>query len=331
MHNNRQWIILGSIIALGLFLFYSLSPFLTALLGAIIIYNLAQPFISYLINVKQWKRRNAAILIMIISFFVILLPIFVLTTMLTEKVSVVINNPTQIQDSFNKAEEVVYNKFGVHLFTDDAAKKIQEIATSFVPGFINALANTILGLILMYFILYFMLIESGNIQNSISNYLPFTRRDDQLFVTELKNQTLSNAIGIPMLAIIQGSFSYVGYLVSGMPDAGFWAVISAFFSFIPMVGCALVWAPYSVYLLLTGDLFYGFGLILYGVIVVANVDNLFRFIMQKRLADVHPLVTVFGVIIGLKWFGFLGIIFGPLMISYFLILLKMYRKEYLEN
>ena len=98
-----------------------------------------------------------------------------------------------------------------------------------------------------------------------------------------------------------------------------------------MVGCALVWVPYSVYLLLTGDLFYGFGLILYGAIVVANVDNLFRFIMQKRLADVHPLVTVFGVIIGLKWFGFLGIIFGPLMISYFLILLKMYRKEYLEN
>ena len=176
-----------------------------------------------------------------------------------------------------------------------------------------------------------MLIESGNIQNSISIYLPFTRRDDQLFVTELKNQTLSNAIGIPLLAIIQGSFCYVGYLVSGMPDAGFWAVISAFFSFIPMVGCALVWAPYSVYLLLTGDLFYGFGLILYGAIVVANVDNLFRFIMQKRLADVHPLVTVFGVIIGLKWFGFLGIIFGPLMISYFLILLKMYRKEYLEN
>jgi predicted PurR-regulated permease PerM len=62
--------------------------------------------------------------------------------------------------------------------------------------------------------------------------------------------------------------------------------------------------------------------------VITNVDNVFRFVVQKKLGDTHPLITFFGVIVGLDLFGFIGIIFGPLLISYFLILLEIYKKEY---
>ena len=62
-----------------------------------------------------------------------------------------------------------------------------------------------------------------------------------------------------------------------------------------------------------------------------NVDNLIRFILQKKLADIHPLITVFGVVIGLSLFGFMGIIFGPLLLSLFLLCIDIFKKSYLDK
>jgi predicted PurR-regulated permease PerM len=72
------------------------------------------------------------------------------------------------------------------------------------------------------------------------------------------------------------------------------------------------------------------GLLLYSIIITTNVDNLVRLILQKKLADVHPLITIFGVILGIHLFGFIGIILGPLIISYFFILIEFYRKDKIE-
>ena len=70
-------------------------------------------------------------------------------------------------------------------------------------------------------------------------------------------------------------------------------------------------------------------LVAYGGIVVSQSDNLIRFILQKKMADIHPLITIFGVVAGLPIFGFMGVIFGPLLVSLFLLFLEMFRKEYL--
>jgi len=72
-------------------------------------------------------------------------------------------------------------------------------------------------------------------------------------------------------------------------------------------------------------------ILLCGFLIVSNIDNVFRFVLQKYFGDVHPIITVFGVIIGLDWFGLTGIIFGPVLISFFIILLKNYRKELLQR
>jgi predicted PurR-regulated permease PerM len=66
----------------------------------------------------------------------------------------------------------------------------------------------------------------------------------------------------------------------------------------------------------------------YGLVIIANIDNVFRFVVQKKFANIHPLITFFGVLIGLEIFGFMGIIFGPLLIAYFLTLIGVYREEY---
>jgi predicted PurR-regulated permease PerM len=75
----------------------------------------------------------------------------------------------------------------------------------------------------------------------------------------------------------------------------------------------------------------GIGLAIYSFVVTGNVDYITRLGLLKRMGDVHPMVTVLGVIVGLNLFGFMGLIFGPLLVSYFIILLKIYINEFSDE
>lgn len=139
----------------------------------------------------------------------------------------------------------------------------------------------------------------------------------------------SNAIGIPLLAVIQGVISLGGYWLCDAPNPYLTALLTAFASIIPLVGTALIWVPVSVYFLIMGEWVNALILLGYGGIIISQCDNLIRFILQKKMANIHPLITIFGVVAGLPIFGFMGIIFGPLLVSLFLLFLDMFRKEYL--
>ena len=90
----------------------------------------------------------------------------------------------------------------------------------------------------------------------------------------------------------------------------------------------LIYLPSFIILLYNGNITCGVFLLFFGLIVVGSVDNLFRFWLQKKIGDTHPLITILGVIIGLKIFGFIGLIFGPILISIVLLLLNLYNREY---
>ena len=123
----------------------------------------------------------------------------------------------------------------------------------------------------------------------------------------------------------------IGYWIFNVPSPFLIGFLTCFATIIPVVGTALVWFPLALYMALTGDWVNALGLTAYALIVVTNVDNLIRFVLQKKMADTHPLITIFGVIIGLSLFGFMGIIFGPLLISIFILCFNIFKEKYLEN
>jgi len=104
--------------------------------------------------------------------------------------------------------------------------------------------------------------------------------------------------------------------------------VTGFASVIPIVGTGLVWVPAGIYMLVIGQTWQGIFILIWGGVVLSSMDNVVRFLLAKRMADVHPIVTVLGVILGLHYFGITGLIFGPLLISYFIILLRIYYQEY---
>jgi predicted PurR-regulated permease PerM len=140
----------------------------------------------------------------------------------------------------------------------------------------------------------------------------------------------ANAIGIPLISVIQGITAWFGYTIFGMNDALMWGFLTGVFAFFPIVGTMLIWVPLVVFLFAQGDSTHGTGLLIYSLIVTGNVDYLARVTLMKKIGDVHPLITVFGVIVGLQLFGFMGFIFGPLIFSYSIILVKIYAHEFVD-
>ena len=195
----------------------------------------------------------------------------------------------------------------------------------------SSISSLAVNLFVMIFVLYFMLIGGKKMEAYINDILPFNETNTREVIHEINMIVRSNAIGIPLLAIIQGGIAMIGYLIFGAPNVLLLGFLTCFATIIPMVGTALVWFPVASYLAISGDWFHAIGLFAYGAIVVSQSDNLIRFILQKKMADTHPLITIFGVVIGLPLFGFMGIIFGPLLLSLFFLFVNMFKKEYLDS
>ena len=175
-----------------------------------------------------------------------------------------------------------------------------------------------------------MLIGGQRMEKYISEILPFSEANTEHVVHDIKMIVHSNAVGIPLLAIIQGGVAMIGYWFFDVPDILLTGFLTCLATVIPMVGTALVWFPLAAYLALSGDWTHAVGLLLYCGLIVTNIDNLIRFILQKKMADTHPLITIFGVVIGLSLFGFMGVIFGPLLLSIFILCVNIFKTQYLK-
>ncbi len=163
---------------------------------------------------------------------------------------------------------------------------------------------------------------------SLTDVVPFSKKNIRVIGKEIQAMVRSNALGIPLVALAQGVIALIGFLIFGIVDPFFWFAIVTIGSMIPFVGTLIGILPVFILTLATGDNFQAWGILLYGFIVVGSTDNIIRLYVLQKLDNVHPLITLIGVIVGVPLFGFIGLIFGPLLISLFLVILRIYRNEY---
>jgi predicted PurR-regulated permease PerM len=170
-----------------------------------------------------------------------------------------------------------------------------------------------------------MLTQIREFEAGLLKYAPFREQHALKFASALRDSTYSNVLGQGIIAIIQGTLLAIGFYAFGIPDAVFWGVIGAFISFLPVVGAPTLSIPASILLFAQGHTLKGVLLLIYGLLVIGNIDNVLRMIINKRIANTHPIISVIGVFIGLPLFGILGLVFGPVLLSYFLLLLEIYE------
>jgi len=315
---------LSIIIVFALLLIFSMREFFTAFLGSIMFYVLFKSWMIFLVKKKKWKKGRAAILIVIVSFFIIMVPIFLFSSLIINKISPLISHPETVKTYI----ESIQTKFNIEILSEKNIAEIQSRAAGIVSQALNMGLSVFSSITMMYFFLYFLLTSFNRLEAAIILFLPFDKRKIMLFGTELKSQTFSNAIGVPLIALAQGLSAFLAYYVAGVPEAAFWGILTGFASIIPIVGTGLIWLPICLFLFAGGNTWQGVGVLAWSAIVMGSADNVIRFMLAKRMADVHPVVTVLGVIMGLNYMGITGLIFGPLLISYFMILVKIYYSTY---
>jgi predicted PurR-regulated permease PerM len=328
IYNSKQQriFILIIIILLGAFLAYSLKDIISAGLGAIVMYTLLRNNFIKLIEHRKWKRALAALFIIFSSFLVLIVPFLVLSWMVINQISYYTKSPTQITNILSHFSSLL----GVDLHSDrvvDVIQKIESWALGSFPSVVSAILNIFLLLSIMYFVLYFMFTEYENFESALLKYLPFKEKSSFLLAEELRKITQTNIIGQGVIAFAQGTCVGLGFLIFGISDPLFWGVLSALLSFVPLVGSALVFIPAGIIALSYNDYFSGIGILVWGVLIVSNIDNVLRLIINKKIANIHPIISIVGVIIGLPMFGILGLVFGPLLISFFLLLISIYENK----
>jgi predicted PurR-regulated permease PerM len=327
----RQVLFILLIIGLGLLLVYELSFFIPAVLGSLTLYILLRHRMHYLTEVRKWSKIKAAWLLMVLSFLVILLPFGILANLLTNKIVYAVEHSTQILDSLKKFLEQMKVRFGFAIADTNTIDQIGPLIRKIIPQILSITVNSISIIGIMYFVLYFMLIYSRTLEDKLYEYIPLKDSNVDLIANDIDTTVRASAIGIPLIALIQGVVGLIGYLFIGVQDPFLWFAITCVTAMLPVVGAALAYVPIAVIFFAQGKNLQGLIMLIYGFGVIGLVDNLFRFILNKKLGNIHPLITVFGVIAGISMFGFIGLIFGPMLLSLFIVLLKVYSNEFFSK
>jgi len=168
-------------------------------------------------------------------------------------------------------------------------------------------------------------VQMKEFEAGLLKYAPFREQHALKFAHALRDSTYSNVLGQGIIAVTQGTLLALGFYFADIPDPIFWGVIGSFISFLPVVGAPTLTIPAAIILFATDHTVKGILLLAYGLLFIGNIDNVLRMMINRRIANTHPIITVVGVFIGLPLFGILGLVFGPLLLSYFLLLLEIYE------
>jgi predicted PurR-regulated permease PerM len=324
-YKQRNNIVLVAIILLGCFLVYASSGLFSSILGAIVLFTIFRPVYLHFVEKKHWNKSLVALLIILTSLIVIVIPFLSLSLMVISKISGLNSSSFPIQEWVSKIDAFA----GTHLhqpkLAENTLQKLGGYATELFPSIISSAANIIVTLLLLYFLLYFMLVQIREFEAGLLKYAPFREQHALKFAQALQNSTYSNVLGQGIIAVAQGTLLANGFWIFGIPDPVFWGVIGAFISFLPVVGAPTLSIPASIILFATGHSIKGILLLVYGLLFIGNVDYVLRMIINKRIANTHPIISIIGVFIGLPLFGILGLVFGPLLLSYFILLLEIYE------
>jgi predicted PurR-regulated permease PerM len=326
----RRYSLIAIIICIGLILIFYLKSFWGGLLGAMAIYIMLRGLMNTLTD-KGMKPGLAAFILLTGFILCVLVPLSLVIWLLIHRIVDMNLDSQAIMQQIKHITSLLEEKTGYDMLDIEHLSSVAGTLSKVGQTILKGISSFFVNVFVMVFALYFMLKSGKRMEAHIHTLLPFSESGKKEILSKIHQLVRSNTIGIPLQAVIQGLIATLGYFLFSAPIPLIFGFLTCFATVIPIIGTALVWVPLVAYMGLSGDWTHALGLTIYATLIISQTDNLIRFILQKKMADTHPLVTFFGVVIGLSLFGFMGIIFGPLLLSVFLLCINIFKKEYLEG
>jgi predicted PurR-regulated permease PerM len=311
--------------------FFLLKPILLSIVIALILALVFSPVYDWLY--KKTKARNLSVFI-IIAFLitVALLPLWFLTPIIIEQ-SFVIFQATQQIDFVTPLKNIFPSLFASDQFSAEIGSILSSFTSRVTNLFMNSISDIILNfptialqLVVVFFTFFFVLRDKDILVSYVQSLLPFSKEVEKKLFESSKGITFSVIYGQIIVGIAQGLVVGIGFFLFGVPNALFFTLLAIMAGIFPIIGTTIVWLPIMVYFVITGNTFPALGILLFGLIS-STMDNFLRPIIVSRRTKMHSALVLIGMIGGLFLFGIIGVILGPLIIAYLLILLELYRNK----
>jgi predicted PurR-regulated permease PerM len=324
----RQNSYLLLLVVFGLFIASQLLGFLSGFLGALTLYFFLRKPQAHLERRYNFTKLKSTLLLLISSFVLIVIPAGLILGMVTARIADVVSHSEEVLQSINVFITAQEHRFGFEILTPENLKQATAWITAAATSMVGVVASSFATVAVMYFVLYFMLLNRRSLEAWFYEYLPLEDNHIALIGKELNSLVVSNAAGIPATAFVQALLAVICYAILGVDDLLFWFCATAIAAIIPLVGASIAYVPLAVMQYTSHHETNAWVILIFGLLVLGTVDNLVRLYIQNKWGDAHPLITIFGVIIGVNIFGFMGLVFGPILISLFILLVKIYMREF---
>jgi len=296
-------------------------------------------------RIQKWfkgRKSISALLTTLIFILIILIPFSALMIVLFEQainasstvipiVNKVIDNPESIIakiESFPIISRIFPDQEKLVTTIGNIVHALGNIVVSGLTDFSAGTAGFIFSLFIFLFTLYYFLVYGDSYLKKILYYLPLKNEDEHMLLTKFSRVTRATLKGTFLIGLIQGGLGAIGMAIVGIPNVVFWGMIMVVFSVIPALGPALIWIPAALFLIIEGNTWSGIILILWGAVVIGNIDNLLRPRLVGKDAQMPDLMILFGTLGGLSMFGMVGIIIGPIIAGLFLTLWEIYGQAF---
>lgn len=327
-HDERVRKIFATIIVVAVvaIVLFATARYFTALFAAFLLFFLFKPVYSWFHHKKKFSRGLSASLVITIILLGIIVPVGLVTPLVVQQIGSGITQANILLPDLLALDARIESVDLAGLIQEQYSALGSFTKTLIVSALDNA-TKLLISLFITFFVLYFMFVESEHMDKKILKLIPFNEKNARRLWLEFRNVTHATVISTGLIALMQGILLGIGFAVFGIKGAVFWGFIAVLISLLPIVGVPLIWIPAGLIYLLAENYFAGIGILIWGSII-STIDNFLRPWIQKRVGQVHPLTTVIGIFIGLPLFGLIGLVLGPLLISYALLITQMYLEEY---
>ena len=330
-NNVKRVVVVALILAIFTLTFFILKPIIMPIIFGLLFSYIFSPVYKKIKAIVINENISASLLVLGLTALIAIPVIYLVPVIVNQTFDTYVMiqnlNLTEILSNFIKSDMV--SKIAINL--DNI---IGTVFTSFLVQFKDMLINLpslIFQFAVFLFTFYFTTRDMDKLQEYISSLSPFSITTERKFLKEFRGITNAIIFGQVLIGIVQGIALGAGLFFLGVPKVLILTFIAALVSMIPVLGSWLVWLPVSVFLLVTDKTFAGIFLLLYGALFVSSIDNLLRPYILSKKSNLPVALSLIGTIGGLLFFGIIGLVLGPLVIAYTLIIIEFYRQGKLKD
>ncbi|MHA3735919.1 AI-2E family transporter [Pseudomonas sp. Eth.TT006] len=312
-----------------------LLPFYGAVFWAVILGILFAPMQRRLQQKFGWRRNLTSLCTLGICLVIAILPVIILSVLLVQEGAAVYTRIesgqldigaylAQFKHSLPPYFQHLLDRFGLGELNGLREKIVKasmqgsQVLASQAFSFGQGTFEFVVSFGIMLYLLFFFLRDGAELVRKVRTAVPLEENHKRRLQLKFNRVVRATVKGNLVVAVTQGALGGVIFWFLDIPSALLWAVLMGFLSLLPAVGAGIVWAPVALYFLLSGMIWQGVVLALFGVFVIGLVDNLLRPILvgkDTRMPDYMILISTLG---GLAVFGLNGFVIGPLIAALFM-------------